>query len=405
MPFALPRCRALVPLFASLLALSAASRVGAQQVLGYGEDATAAPTGAIRARFSIDWHRTSLYDAANDTSYDNDRQVRVANLGLEVGVLKRFSIGANVPWVVTKTLTFVSSAHGSDGRVFLDTLLDSSHNGWGNIQAYGKIVWLGDPGQQGRLAFRDGVHIRSAIVGGAFLGTGIMLRPSDRFGIPTSDREKAIVARSATDIMVGPHFFGSIVARYEKPMGDDVLVGLHPTDNQFADDAVSVFAHRQLGTRYEIEFTPRYQIGQYFAIGAQYRYHHGAQDSYTGTTTTTVDEEPVTLDASTLNAGTELTEHLVGFGVVYSAVDAYTRNQSRLPMEVSFEHTKVVKTTFGRPKDSEWTFSVRIFKRLWGAEFAPPARPRAMPVLEPEPAATPAATPAPPPPPPAPPAP
>ena len=94
-------------------------------------------------------------------------------------MLKRFSIGANVPWVVTKTLTFVSSPHGSDGGVFLDTLLDSSHNGWGNIEAYGKIVWLGDPGQQGRLAFRDGVHIRSAIVGGAFLGTGIMLRPSE----------------------------------------------------------------------------------------------------------------------------------------------------------------------------------------------------------------------------------
>ena len=406
MPFALPRCRALVPLLVTFAALSTATRAPAQQVLGYGEDATAAPAGAVRMRFSLDWHRSSLFDAANDTAYDNDRQVRITNIGLEVGVLKRFSIGANVPWVVTKTLTFVSSPHNVtftrhdsvfvEQKQLLDTLLDSSHNGWGNIEAFGKIVWLGDPGQEGRLAFHEGVHIRSAIVAGGLLGTGIMLRPSDRFGIPTSDREKTVEVQSATDIVVGSHFFGSIVGRYEKPMGDDVIVGLHPTDNLFLNDAVAVLAHRQLGTRYEIEFTPRYQIGQYFAIGAQYRYHHGAQDSYTGTTTTTVDDEPVTLDASTLDAGTELTEHLIGFGVVYSAVDAYTRNQSRLPMEVSFEHTKVVKTSDDRPKDSNWTFSVRIFKRLWGAEFAPPARPKVMPELEPEPAATPAATPPPP---------
>jgi hypothetical protein len=393
-PFALPRPRALVPLLVTIAVLSTAAHASAQQVLGYGEDATAAPAGAIRARFSIDWHRTSLYDAAADTSYDNDRQVRITNIGLEVGVLKRFSIGANVPWVVTKTLTFVSSTHG--GSVFLDTLLDSSHNGWGNIEAFGKVVWLGEPGQQGRLAFHEGVHIRSAIVGGALLGTGTMLRPEDRFGIPTSDREKTVEVRSATDITVGSHFFGSIVGRYQKPMSDDVLVGLHPTENPFADDAVAVFAHRQLGTRYELELTPRYQIGQYFAIGAQYRYHHGAQDSYTGTTTTTVDEEPVTVDASTLDAGTELTEHRIGFGVVYSAVDAYTRNQSRLPMEVTFEHTKVVSTSNNRPKDSNWTFSVRIFKRLWGGEFAPPARTKAPPTLEPEPAPAPPA-PAPPP--------
>ena len=384
MPFALPRSRALVPLLATLLALSIATPARAQQVLGYGEDATVAPVGAIRARLSIDWHRSSTYDVANDSSYDTDRQARVTNIGLEVGVLKRFSIGANAPWVVTKALTFVSSPH-PQGEL-LDTLLDSSHNGWGNIEAFGKFVWLGEPGQQGRLAPRAGVHIRSAIVGGALLGTGTSLGPTDRFGIPTSDREKAIEARSATDITVGRHLFASIVARYEKPIADDILVGLHPSGNPFGNDSVPLVAHRQLGTRYEIEFTPRYQLGQYFALGAQYRYHHGAADAYTGTTTAFVDGEPVTADASTLDAGTELTEHRVGFGVVYSAVDAYTRNRSRIPVEVTFEHTKVVKISGDRPKDSMWTFSVRIFKRLWGAEFAPPARPKTMPTLEPEPA-------------------
>jgi hypothetical protein len=91
----------------------------------------------------------------------------------------------------------------------------------------------------------------------------------------------------------------------------------------------------------------------------------------------------VTLDASTLNTGTELTEHRVGFGVVYSAVDAYTRNRSRIPMEVTFEHYKIVSVSGGRPKDSQTMISVRFFRRLWGAEFKPPVRVQTTPKLEP----------------------
>ena len=381
MPFAPPRTRALVPVLAALVALCAAPGARAQATLGYGEDATVAPLGAIRTKFSIDWHRDALSGVGNDTTYETDRQQRVATLGLELGVLRRFSIGASVPWVVTKALTFVSSPH-PQGEV-LDTLLDSSHNGWGDAQAFGKLVWLGDPGQHERLALRNGVHIRSAIVGGALLGTGALLRPTDRFGIPTSDRERAIIAHSITDVTAGRHFFGSIVVRYEKPLADDVLVGLHVSDNPFAADSIPVLAHRQLGARYEVEITPRYQLGRYFSAGFQYRYRHGAQDAYTGSTTTFVNGQPVTVDASTLDAGSELTEHRIGFGVVYSAVDAYTRNQSRIPIEVTFEHQKIVSVSGNRPKDSIYTFSFRIFKRLWGAEFAPPARPKSAPTLEP----------------------
>jgi hypothetical protein len=398
-PFALPRNRALLALLATLVAMSTATRARAQAVLGYGEDATAAPVGALRLRLSNDWHRSATSGVGNDTMYETDRQYRASTMALEMGVLRRFSVGVIAPWVTTKALTFVSSPH-PQGEV-LDTLLDSSHNGWGNIEAFGKIVWLGDPGQHERLAKREGVHVRSAIVGGALLGTGITIDPRDPFAIPTSDRAKAVVARSATDVTVGPHFFGSIVARYERPFADNFLVAVHPGDNPFANDAVSFVAHRKLGTRYELEVTPRYQLGRYFAVGAQYRYHHGAQDSYTGTTTASVGDQTVTLDAATLDAGTELTEHRVGFGVVYSAVDAYARNQSRLPVEVTFERSKIVSASGNRPKDSITTFSVRIFKRLWGAEFAPPPRAPKLPTLEPEPPATPPPPPATPPPAPA----
>src|SRR4051812_14590483 len=221
-PFVLPRIRALL---CSLAAATLASMPAhAQSVLGFGEDATAAPAGAIRLRLSNDWHRTQFGSAANDTTYDFDQQYRASNIGLEIGALKRLTIGANIPWITTKTLTFVSSPHPHDTLTLnlLDTLLDNSHNGWGNIEAYGKLVWLGEPGQQARLAVRRGVHVRSAIVAGALLGTGTMSDPRDPFSIGTSDRAKAFIARSATDLTVGPNFFASFVGRYEKPMSDNV---------------------------------------------------------------------------------------------------------------------------------------------------------------------------------------
>lgn len=378
---------------AILASLSPVVAARAQTVLGYGEDATAAPAGAIRVRLSNDWHRSRSIGAASDTTYDTERQFRASTVGLEVGVLKRFSIGVSVPWVTTKALTFVSSQHtvkttSHDTLVFvqkltLDTLLETSHNGWGNIEALARIVWLGEPGQSARLEPRDGVHVRSTLVGGALLGTGIDVNPRDPFGIGTSDRSRAAIVESATDLTVGTHFFGSIVGRYEKPMADNVSVAVHPGTNPFANDAVEFSAARKLGAQYEIEVTPRLQFGRYFAAGLQYRYHHGAQDQFTGQTTTDVDGEPVTLDASSLDAGTEVTEHRVGFGVVYSAVEAYTRNRSRIPVEVAFEYSKVVSISNNVPKESEAILSVRVFRRLWGAEFKPQAVSTKAPTLEP----------------------
>jgi hypothetical protein len=389
---AFTRTRACHALLALAALASLATRSGAQTVLGYGEDATAAPVGAIRIRLSNDWHRSRSIGEASDSTYDTDRQFRASTIGLELGVLKRFSIGVSIPWVTTKALTFVSSPHPhQNGTVIdtvpvFDTLLETSHNGWGNIQALAKVVWLGEPGQQARLEPRDGVHVRSALEGGARLGTGITVNPTDPFAIGTSDRARTLLASSATDVTVGKHFFGSLVARYEKPMSDNVIVAMHPGDNPFSNDAVPFAAERKLGVKYEIEITPRYQFGRYFAVGLQYRYHHGAADQYTGSTTVDVDGDPETLNASSLGVGTELTEHRVGFGAVYSAVEAYTRNRSRLPLEVSFEYSKVVSISSlanNLPKESEVIFGVRIFHRLWGAEYAPPSLPDKIPTLEP----------------------
>jgi hypothetical protein len=381
-PLSNSRSHARPILFALSLAAFAAlaSLAGAQTVVGYGEDATAAPAGALRLRISNEWRRSHAFGSANDSNYETETQLRPTTLTLEMGVLKRLTLGLSAPWVTTKALTFISSPH-AQGEV-LDTLRDRSHNGWGNIEAWGKLVWLGAPGQEDRLRPTTGVHVRSAILAGALLGTGTLDDPADPFDAGTSDRARAFIAHSATDLTIGRHFFGSVVGRYEKPLSDQILVAVRPADQPFTTNVIPFVAERKLGTRYELEVTPRVQLGKSLSLGLQYRYLHNMQDSYTGSFTTTQDGGEVTLDASTLDAGTEITEQRAGFGVVYSAVDAYAHGHSRLPVEITFEHSKAVSISGGRPKDSRTTISLRIFRRLWGSEFrARDSTPKAAPKL------------------------
>ncbi|MDP9265641.1 MAG: hypothetical protein M3O91_05920 [Chloroflexota bacterium] len=357
--------------FVVVLASALPQRAAAQSAIGYGEDATAAPVGSLRLRISNEWRRSSSSGSVTDSTYDTDLQVRLATLTLEAGLLKRFSIGLSAPWVTTKALTFASSRHAQG--MILDTLYDRSHTGWGNLEAWGKLVWLGDPGQQARLHLDRGVHVRSAIVAGALLGTGTLDDPTDPFDVGTSDRARALAVHSATDLTIGRRFFGSFVARYEKPMSDRLTVAVRPADQPFTRNVVPFTASRSLGTRYELELTPRLQLGKFFGAGIQYRYHHGGQDSYEGTFTTTQNGNAVTFDASTLNAGTAITEHRAGFGAVYSAIEAYTEGRSRFPIEIIFEHSNVISVSGGRPKDSRTSIALRLFYRISGSEFRPRA--------------------------------
>ena len=121
----------------------------------------------------------------NDTTYDSDRQFRASTIGLELGVLKRFSIGRTVPWVTTKALAFVSphthitawircvDGHGE----LLDTLLDNrAATAGGTSRRSARSCGSASRGSRRGWRCAKGVHVRSAIVGGALLGTGIAER-------------------------------------------------------------------------------------------------------------------------------------------------------------------------------------------------------------------------------------
>lgn len=67
-------------------------------------------------------------------------------------------------------------------------------------------------------------------------------------------------------------------------------------------------------------------ISDYFAVSGSYLYRNKQEDRYSGTfqTRNTLDQD-ITLNAATLNAETEQTEHRVIAGITYSTLAAFQK--------------------------------------------------------------------------------
>jgi hypothetical protein len=198
---------------------------------------------------------------------------------------------------------------------------------------------FGDAGRDGglraRVAPRGGVRARSTVTGGYRFATGPISRPDLLFDLPPGERAAAVLVRSATDVAVGRRLSASVVGRFAAPVADRRLarVPLAPGE-PFAPYYTYREVNRRLGREVQVEVTPRYALGEAFAVVAQALVRDRAAAAYTGTFTALAEEtlgEPATLDAAALNLGTGGREARVGFGAAYSTLAAYARGRSALP--------------------------------------------------------------------------
>jgi hypothetical protein len=117
--------------------------------------------------------------------------------------------------------------------------------------------------------------------------------------------------------------------------------------------------------------TPRYLPNDEFSISAQYRYRSKGADRYDGTfQVNSADGTPLSLDAATLGAGTEQTEHRLGFAVTYSTVHGYARRTARWPLEISFLHTQVMSGK-GIPRLWMNGLAFRLYRPIAGNALRP----------------------------------
>ena len=347
----------------------AASAARAQAVLGPTEDATVAPVGAARFRFATSWqhYNYGASDSANEVlSYS---QLRFTTLSMELGLMRGLSATFVVPEAGNLTTNSWYSHHGDTLR--LDSVVQYSHNGIGDLELGAKFAWLKGPGEQERIALPGGIHVRSSLSASYRFTTGTPPSPTDQFGTATGSGRTAISAASQTDIMIGHVFWLTAAGRYLWP-------ATVTRDVQVYGDSLTplgiVSATQSKGNVWSVEATPRVVLGRYFSLGAQYLYLRREASSFVGTRDTTIGGDPVTLDASSLDSLSAGTGQFLAGTFTYSTVAAYLQGKAGFPIEISYQYTGTLSATGSIPKQSATnTVTFRVWARMFGSAFKPAA--------------------------------
>ncbi|HVE80406.1 MAG TPA: hypothetical protein VNA89_16185 [Gemmatimonadaceae bacterium] len=246
--------------------------------------------------------------------------------------------------------------------------------GLGDVEAGVKLLLLDSFRGAGKSRFDpSGVNLRLA-VGGAFRAATRLgdVRPG-LFDLLTSDGQNDVEARVWADVLFGRRAWATIAGRYTWQLPDEESVRIRD-----APDLVFPAAYRErvvdrdLGDYYEVEVTPRFALGRALTLAGHYQFRRKAADSHRGQFVVPASETDegadVVLDASTLDAETEVTLQRVGLGFSYSNAANYTRRRARFPVEVSYLHLETIAGEGGNvPRARSDRIQLRFYTRLFGS--------------------------------------
>lgn len=207
-------------------------------------------------------------------------------------------------------------------------------------------------------------------IGGVFrLGTGKLDSPDDFTDLGTGNHQNDVELRSYTDLLWGPHFWVSLVAKYNWQLPDQLVQRVTAApDQELAAAYRRQTVNRDLGDIFELEVNPRWALTDNIGLAAHYYYRRKFSDRYTGSFAVhDLNGQSITLDASSLDQETEAREHRFGGGVSYSTVAAYERGLARVPLEVTYFHYETTLGSGGNvPKLSQDQLQIRLYARLFG---------------------------------------
>lgn len=349
----------------ALFMACAAPASSAQAVVGYGDDATIAPSGMVRIGFLNSWtHFDQRFTAPDGAHIDTHSQIRRTPIFLDLGVTNRLALGVMVPSVGTNIVANYVSAMAPPNRA--DSLHILGQSALGDAEGWVKLVWLGAQDEQARTR-PSGVHVRSALTGLVRVGTATPAHPSQQLAIGTGDGQTDVEGASQWDLIFGRHFWASLVGRYVRQLPTTRVVRVAPRDDPFSP-AELINTRIEPGNYYELEATPRLTIGNHFMIGAQFRHRHDDESHFLaagGGTGGTGD--PSVLDVASSSSTT------YGFGVVYSTIAEYAAHRTSYPFEVTLQyyHTDrwedgVPPSILAEPVRSTYSVGVRYYVKLWG---------------------------------------
>ena len=332
-----------IPGAIAMLMVLLASPARTQAVLGFGDDATTVPAGTIRLGFLNGWTRFDQRFTAPDGGHiDANSRVRRTPVFLEMGVMRGLALGVMVPSVGTSVVATYFPALASPGHA--DSVRFSGQSAIGDVESWAKFTWLGASSEQERTQ-PQGIHLRSAVVALARLGTGSPPHASRQLTLGTDDGQTDIEIESQWDVIIGPRFWVSAVGRYVHQLPVTRVTRIAPRDDPFTPP-VLVNTRIEPGDYYEIEATPRLSLGNHFLVGAQYNHRRDNASTFRQSgepSTPGAPDDPSVLDVAS-SSSTRL-----GFGVVYSSVASYVAGRTRRPFEVSLQYFTLDRWSDGVP--------------------------------------------------------
>lgn len=210
---------------------------------------------------------------------------------------------------------------------------------------------------------RYGSGVRAAVGATFRLGTGRADDPDDFVDVPSGDGQNDVELRTQWDVLLGSRFALGFGGRYVLQLPDRETVRISEPHQPFAAYWRRQDVDRDLGDVVDVQVTPRIALGSFFSLMGQYRTRRKAEDQHTGLFDATDDlGEPVTLDASILNAETEQREDRVSIGLGYSTLTSVARKRARIPIEIFLQYGESIRGSGGKtPKVSVGVMQVRVY--------------------------------------------
>lgn len=232
----------------------------------------------------------------------------------------------------------------------------------GDVEIAARVRLLDGIGAPGDARPRSGLAMRGAITGLVRLPTGQAESDANLLDVGTGDGQLDLELRGALDVVLGRAFWITGVARATRQLADEQFVRAPlaagdvfvPRDNRQR-------ARRDLGDILELEATPRWIATDYLSVSTQYRYRSKKADTYEAT------GDVAAGDVSLLGFATAQYSHAVGVGVTYSTHAAARRGRRTLPMDITYQHLRIVRATGGyTPALASDQLRLRVFTRLGG---------------------------------------
>lgn len=208
---------------------------------------------------------------------------------------------------------------------------------------------------------------QSLLVAGR-IGTSHRERPDAFLDQGTGSGTSAVTVRSITDLVFGDRFWTTMAVGYTKGFAKDFRIRV-PSDpgNEWLEWEREFDVPVTPGGEIEVEVSPRYHLGDYVALGAQWRWRSKAADRHdVGAATAIIGPSVVPLVGAILDARTETDEQRVGVTATFSTLAARARGIDVLPFELSYQHQQSVASGSGVvPKQWEDRVTIRYYTRFF----------------------------------------